>query len=406
MDFSIPPRDSPTSEIPGDSSDSSSSLSFSEGERPPPAKRPAKRPVNTQRIIEDWVIHLELDLGGICQDVQHPPCVTNTPSHVSLSGRAASPCVTNTPSRVSLSGRAASPCVTNTPSCVSLSGHAASPCVTNTPSRVSLSGRAASPCVTNTPSRVSLSGRAASPSVTNSQSRASLSGRAASPCVTNTPSRVSLSGRAASPCVTTTPTHPELTAQVVNDDDNTVVLSDNSSETQARAPPVLTPHIGGFGSNAEVDTQPNSDTTSIRSVIPKSLPGRAALPIFFRPQHASMPTNEMENMSCEPSNTKVTNWLDSCEDTFSVFSKEESRTYSSGKKVRQRRIWTSEAESCFGHDWRYQIDLAKHLNKKPSKVAISLKLESISAVRERWRSLTVENIKDKIWVIARGEMKL
>jgi hypothetical protein len=37
--------------------------------------------------------------------------VINTPSRVSLSGRAASPCVTNTPSRVSLSGRAASPCL-------------------------------------------------------------------------------------------------------------------------------------------------------------------------------------------------------------------------------------------------------------------------------------------------------
>jgi hypothetical protein len=62
MDFSIPPRrNSP--EVPGDSSDSSSSSSSSEG-RPPPAKRPARRPVNTQRVIEQWVIHLELDLGG------------------------------------------------------------------------------------------------------------------------------------------------------------------------------------------------------------------------------------------------------------------------------------------------------------------------------------------------------
>jgi hypothetical protein len=74
--------------------------------------------------------------------------------------------------------------------------------------------------------------------------------------------------------------------------------------------------------------------------------------------------------------------------------------------VRKRRSWTTHAENDFSMDFKYEIDLSSELNKKPNKTGITVKLDQMPSLKEKWESLSVDNIKDKIWTLAKRKQKL
>lgn len=83
------------------------------------------------------------------------------------------------------------------------------------------------------------------------------------------------------------------------------------------------------------------------------------------------------------------------------FSSVSKRVYTTGKKARIRRKWTETADIVFSHEWALEIELSRNLNKKPTLSEMKQKLALMVELQDKYKDLSAENIKDKIWNLAK-----
>jgi hypothetical protein len=75
-------------------------------------------------------------------------------------------------------------------------------------------------------------------------------------------------------------------------------------------------------------------------------------------------------------------------------------------KTGVRREWSDSALKDFQEDWKFDIEMACLMHKKPTLTGIRLKLSEDIRLRVRWAEMSETNIKDKIWVEAQRLKKL